>query len=712
MIRPSTDTFRITEGSYYPQGARVMSGGVNFALFSKNATSVELCLFDQVDSTEPSMVIPMKAKDRFVWHCFVNGCSPSQLYLYRVDGPWDPKNGQRFNKNIYLLDPYATAISGKYDWSLGNHHAYDRGSPEKDLSFSTLSNIKGCPKCVVNGSAFDWKGDHPPSIPMNRTVIYEMHVGGFTKHPSSGVDHPGTYLGAVEKINYLLDLGINAVELLPVHEGITDEFLTGRGLTNYWGYNTIGFFAPDSRFRVGSGPADQVMEFKTMVREFHKAGIEVILDVVYNHTGEGNYEGPSLCFRGVDNATYYQLLPENKRKYRDFTGCGNTFNFDNAQVIKFVMDSLRYWVQEMHVDGFRFDLASSLGRRETHFNRLAAFFVAIHQDPILSTVKLIAEPWDIGADSYQVGNFPVDWAEWNGRFRDSVRRYVRGDPGMLRDMGYRLTGSSDLYGDDGRSPYHSINFITCHDGFTLNDLVTYEQKHNEANGEKNADGNNCNDSANYGVEGPTEVQSIIDIRRRQVKNFMVTLIVSRGVPMIMGGDEFLRTQCGNNNAYCHDSPLTWFDWSLMESERRKFRRFVRMLLRFKAAHPVLAQEHFYREACDGECRAEIVWHGTDGGEPQWENPDARAIAFHLNGSAIKKPVHVQDNDLFVILNSGGFNAKFTTPEPSNKNAKWYRIVDTSLPDGEDIVDESKSVMIEPPGFYILNGNSSAVLLAK
>jgi glycogen operon protein len=705
--------FKVEEGSFAPQGVQVMPSGVNFALYSRNATAVELCLFDSQGQVEPSLVVPMRCRDRFVWHCTLAGCGPGQLYLYRVDGPWVPREGHRFNRNKYLLDPYARAITGKHDWSRGDHHAWDRSSGERDLSFSPRSNIEGCPKCVVADGGFDWAGDSPPRIPMNRTIIYEMHLGGFTKSPSSCVSRPGTYLGAIEKIPYLLDLGVNAVELLPIQECVIDEFLSGRGLTNWWGYNTIGFFAPDSRFKSGRGPADQVVEFKTMVREFHRAGIEVILDVVYNHTGEGNHEGPSLCFRGIDNATYYQILPEDGRRYRDFTGCGNTFNFDNAQVIKFVMDSLRYWVREMHVDGFRFDLASALGRRETHFNRLAAFFVAAHQDPVLSAVKLIAEPWDVGADSYQVGNFPEDWAEWNGRFRDTVRRFVRGDAGMLRDLGCRLTGSSDLYGDDGRSPYHSINFVTCHDGFTLNDLVSYGRKHNEENGEGNRDGNDCNDSAGHGAEGVTDDAGINAIRRRQAKNLMLILALSRGVPMILAGDEFLRTQGGNNNAYCHDSPLNWLDWDAMERERAGFYRFTQMLLNFRSLHPVLERARFLEgRDLNRDGVPDIGWFGPDGSPVRWDDPESRALAFRLDGSESSSECGDADSDVMVMLNAGTGKCTFSLPAPSTKGAGWHRVADTSLPDGEDIVEDALAVKMDPPGFYIVNERTCVVLISR
>lgn len=702
----------IEEGSFFPQGVHFNGEGANFAIYSKHATGVELCLFDRPEDTVPSRVFELGHRDRFVWHGFVRGIRPGQLYLYRVDGPWNPAAGHRFNRHKFLLDPYARAITGKHDWSRGCHHAYDRKAGED--SFSEKSNIEGCPKCVATHEHFDWGHDHRPHVPMNRTVIYEMHVGGFTRHPSSGVSNPGTYLGAIEKIPHLKSLGINAVEILPVHECVIDEFLIGRGLTNYWGYNTIGFFAPDSRFRAGGGPADQVHEFKTMVREFHKAGIEVILDVVYNHTGEGNHMGPSLCFRGIDNATYYQLMPEDRRRYRDFTGCGNTLNFDNSQVIKFVMDSLRYWVEVMHVDGFRFDLASALGRRETQFNRVAAFFVAIHQDPVLSRVKLIAEPWDCAwGDSYQVGNFPEDWAEWNGRFRDTVRKFVRGDPGMLNDLGYRLTGSSDLYYDDGRSPYHSINFVTCHDGFTLADLVTYEHKHNEQNGEENRDGNDSNDSSNCGVEGPTDDPAVDALRRRQAKNLMLTLALSRGVPMILGGDEFLRTQGGNNNAYCQDNPISWLDWTRAAAEKDLFTRFSRMLLDFRARHPVLTQKSFYQgldHNRDG--LSDIAWHGVGGEKPGWNDPLCRSIAFHLDGSEVTGPFRGHDNDLFVILNASGEKAYFKLPAPSAEGTRWHRIVDTGLRDGEDMVDEHCSVALEPPDFYIVNERTCVVLISR
>ena len=690
------------------QGPHVTAGGVHFSIYSKHATAVYLCLFDNATDSEPSNVITLSKRERFVWHVFVGGCGPGQLYLYRVDGPWAPCEGMRFNPYKYLLDPYARAITGKHRWNRGEHHAWDESDPS-GMTMSTVSNVEGCPRCVVTDDSFDWGDDVHPSHPMNRTIIYEMHLGGFTRHPSSAVRNPGTYLGAIEKIPHLLELGVNAVELLPVHETVTDEFLIGRGLTNYWGYNTIGFLAPDSRFRVGVNHYDQVREFKQMVVAFHRAGIEVILDVVYNHTGEGDHRGPSLCFRGIDNATYYHLLPDDRSRYLDFTGCGNTFNFDSPQVIKFVMDSLRYWVEVMHVDGFRFDLASALGRQNTHFNRLAAFFVTIHQDPVLSEVKLIAEPWDCADGSYQVGNFPEDWSEWNGRYRDTLRKFVKGDAGQLKDLGARLTGSADLYRDDGRTPYHSINFVTCHDGFTLNDLVSYERKHNEQNGEHNRDGNDWNDSSNYGFEGDASDAQVLELRRRQVRNFMLILVISRGVPMLQMGDESLRTQNGNNNAYCLDSPVTWLDWSRMDGERARFMRFTWMLLRLRAAHPVLRQPSFCKERY-AEGGADIEWSGPDGQPAAWDSPEAREVAFRLDGSRTSRPDGSCDNDLFIILNMSAWPRTFALPPPP-AGMSWRRVADTSLPDGKEIVEDQDAIGIEPAGYYIVNPHTSVVLVA-
>ncbi|MBI5210212.1 MAG: glycogen debranching protein GlgX, partial [Elusimicrobia bacterium] len=548
---------RIAAGRWFPLGATLAPDGVNFALYSRRAEGVELVLFDEPGG-EPSEVIRVENRTRFVWHAFVRGLKAGQLYGYRVHGPFEPAAGLRFNRHKLLMDPYAKAVTGKFKNARNSLLAYDPASPLRDLSLDASDNSRAVPKSIVVDDAFDWEGVEPPGIPLEKLIIYETHLKGFTANPNSRVQRPGTYLGFIEKIPYLKKLGINAVELLPVHESYVEDRLLEAGLTNYWGYNTVGFFAPESSYAAGKRPGCQVAEFKALVRELHRAGIEVILDVVYNHTGEGSELGPTISLKGIDNTTYYALTgpPEQPaRFYLNHTGCGNSLNAGDAAVVRLVMDSLRYWVESMRVDGFRFDLASVLGRGPGGYDKSAAFFTAVSQDPVLSAVKLIAEPWDIG--TCQVGNFPVDWSEWNGRFRDTMRRFVKGDAGVLREVGWRITGSADLYGDDGRSAFNSINFTTCHDGFTLHDLLAYDHKHNEANGEGNRDGTDDNGSWNCGAEGPSDDPEVAGLRHRLAKNHVCMLLFSCGTPMLLGGDEFLRTQAGNNNAYCQDNELAW-----------------------------------------------------------------------------------------------------------------------------------------------------------
>src|SRR5512135_703793 len=577
---------RLSDGTCHPLGASLAEDGVNFALYSKNAREVYLLLFDQPDGA-PTDVIKLTSRTKFIWHTFVHGIKAGQLYDYKVCGDFAPAYGLRFNEDKLLIDPYAKALAGKARNVDNLLLAYDPDSPQKDLAPDKREDMSIVPKSIVIDDRFDWRGDTPLDIPFEKLYIYELHVKGFTAHPSANVEHAGTYLGFIEKIPYLKELGINAVELLPVHEHYDEDFLLSKGLTNYWGYNTLAFFAPELSFSTRRTPGCQVLEFKTLIRELHRAGIEVILDVVYNHSAEGNELGPTLSFRGIDNPTYYCLTgpaAEPQRYYMNYTGCGNSLNIANAPVIRFVMDSLRYWVEVMHVDGFRFDLASVLGREDGRFKGSASFFDAVSQDPVLNRVKLIAEPWDIG--SYEVGNFPVDWSEWNGRFRDTVRKFVKGDAGQLRDLGWRLTGSADLYGDDGRSAYNSVNLVTCHDGFTLADLVSYSAKHNQANGEDNRDGSDANFSSNCGVEGPTDDPAIVALRRRLAKNHLCLLLLAMGTPMLLGGDEFLRTQQGNNNAYCQDNPISWFDWGRVAEEAGMV-RFVRLLIAFTRRCAVL-----------------------------------------------------------------------------------------------------------------------------
>src|SRR2546427_10642987 len=582
-------------GYPYPLGATWTGNGVNFAIFSKHATGVELCLFDDLEATEENIRIPVTEQTDQVWHVFLPDVRPGQLYGFRVSGPYDPERGLRFNSSKLLLDPYAKAIAGEVNWA-DEMFGYVVVGEDEDLTQDFRDDAWGVPKSVVIDNAFDWKGDRKPGIPLHSSVIYEVHVKGFSKlWPNGSEELRGTYagLGNAAAIDYLAKLGVTAVELLPVHAHIDDKVLVDRGLRNYWGYNTIGFFAPHAAYSSSGQMGEQVREFKSMVRSLHAAGIEVILDVVYNHTAEGNQLGPTLCFRGIDNLAYYRLRPDDPRFYLDFTGTGNTFNLLHPRALQLVMDSLRYWVLEMHVDGFRFDLASTLARDHEGVNKLHAFFEIIHQDPVLSQVKLIAEPWDVGEGGYQVGNFPVLWAEWNGKYRDEFRRFWKGDEGRVGEIAYRLTGSPDLYQHSGRRPYASINFITAHDGFTLNDLVSYNDKHNEANGENNNDGDNNNNSWNCGVEGPTDDPEINQLRRRQRRNFLTTLLLSQGVPMLCAGDEWARTQNGDNNAYCQDNEISWFNWE-HDEKQNQFVEFTRKLIQLRSDHPVFRRPKFFQ----------------------------------------------------------------------------------------------------------------------
>lgn len=628
-------------GQPYPLGATYDGAGVNFALFSENATAVELCLFDRDDPTRQTDVIRVREQTDHVWHVYLPDARPGMLYGYRVHGPYAPQAGHRFNPAKLLLDPYARAINGHIQWS-DALFGYTIGDPRADLSRDERDSAAGLPKCVVTDSTFDWEGDAPLRTPWHRTLIYELHVRGFTmQHPAVPEKLRGTYAGLAHPavIEYLKNLGITAVELLPVHQFVIDKHLLDEGLTNYWGYNSIGFFAPDCRYSSSGCTGEQVNEFKQMVRALHAAGIEVILDVVYNHTGEGNHLGPTLCFRGIDNAAYYRLVPEHQRYYMDYTGCGNTLNMTHPRTLQLIMDSLRYWVQEMHVDGFRFDLAAALACELHEVDRLGAFFDIIHQDPVLSQVKLIAEPWDLGADGYQVGNFPVLWAEWNGIYRDTVRGFWRGDDGLISDLAYRLTGSSDLYERGGRRPYASINFITAHDGFTLRDLVSYNVKHNEANLSDNRDGHDHNLSWNCGVEGPTDDPAVLELRARQQRNFLSTLLLSQGVPMLQAGDEINRTQQGNNNTYCQDSELSWLDWQ-PDEEKERLLAFTRHVIQLFHEHPVLRRRKFFqgRRIRGSEIR-DLVWFRADGQEmteEDWNNPLAHSIGLRLAGDAIEE----------------------------------------------------------------------------
>jgi len=684
----------IWPGKPYPLGATTTGLGVNFALFAEHATAVDLCLYDADDPTKETACIRMPEQTDYVWHVYLPYIMPGQLYGYRVHGPYAPEQGHRFNPHKMLIDPYAKALSGTIDWS-DAMSGYPIGHPHADLVMNKTDSALGMPKCVVIDNAFDWGDDKHPNTPLNQSVIYEIHVKGFTQlHPDLPEQLRGTYAGLASPpvIDYLKGLGVTAVELLPVHQHVNDRVLVERGLANYWGYNTLNYFAPDIRYAASRGLGEQVREFKTMVKTLHDHGIEVILDVVYNHTAEGNNLGPTLSFRGIDNAAYYRLVPNNRRFYMDYTGCGNTLNPQHPRTLQLIMDSLRYWVLEMHVDGFRFDLASALARELHAVDRLSAFFDIIHQDPVLSQVKLIAEPWDVGEGGYQVGNFPVLWAEWNGKYRDAARSFWRGDQVGVGELAYRLSGSSDLYEHNGRRPYASINFITSHDGFTLNDLVSYNHKHNHANGEDNRDGENHNLSWNCGVEGPTDDPKIITLREKQKRNFLATLLLSQGVPMICGGDERGRTQRGNNNAYCQDNEVSWLDWNLNERNQQLL-AFTQRLIQLRKEHPVLQRRKFFqgRRIHGGGIR-DIAWFQPDGSDmtdEQWENGRVRALGMRLNGMAIEETdergEHITDDILLLLINGHDEKQEFKLPGPTT-SPHWEVLLDTNMAE----VDEERS----------------------
>jgi isoamylase len=699
----------VSVGKYFPLGAKLDENGVNFAIFSQHASEVFLLLFDRPDG-EPTDIIKVMNRTKYVWHTFVHGLKAGQLYGYKIKGDFNPRRGMRFNENKLLIDPYAKALTGKFKNDDNLLLAYQPDSPEKDLSRNERDSTPVAPKSIVVDDYFDWDRDIPPDIPLPELIIYEVHLKGFTAHSSSGVRAPGTYSGFVEKIPYLRDLGINAVEFLPLQEFYVEDFLLKKGLTNYWGYNTIGFFAPESSYGTRSFPGCQVKEFKTLVRELHRAGIEVILDVVYNHTAEGNELGPTLCFKGIDNPIYYSLTGPSDdpyRYYQNYTGCGNSLNLGNNWVIRLVMDSLRYWVEVMHVDGFRFDLASVLGREDGFFQKSASFFDAISQDPVLSRVKLIAEPWDLG--TYQVGNFPVDWSEWNGRFRDTIRRFGKGDGAQVRDLGWRLTGSADLYEDDGRSAYNSINFVTCHDGFTLNDLVSYNSKHNEDNQENNRDGSDDNNSWNCGAEGETEDSHILDLRKQLRKNYACHLIFSSGTPMILGGDEFMRTQKGNNNAYCQDNEISWFHWD-QAKKNSDILDFFKKAIAFEKTYTILQRRKFFLgQDLNADRIPEITWYGKDLQRPAWDDPELRTLCCQLEGK--EKGSGPAAYHLFFILNAD-FRWQPVQVPPLADGRTWYRVIDTSLKDGEDFLDFGKEIRIDPPDVYLANPRSTVVFVGK
>lgn len=673
---------KIYPGRPYPLGATWDGKGVNFTLFADNAEAVDLCLFDSPEPDAREEVIRITQRSHHIWHIYLPDTAPGQLYGFRVHGPYEPGQGHRFNAHKLLLDPYAKAIAGAINW----HDAlfgYVVGDPQADLSFSKLDSAPYLPKSVVIDPSFDWEDDRRPDIPFHQTVIYETHVKGFTRlHPEIPEDIRGTYaaIGHPVTIAYLKEMGVTAIELMPVHQFVNDRHLKGNGLSNYWGYSSIGYFAPEVRYSSSGVTGGQVTEFKQMVKELHRAGIEVILDVVYNHTAEGNQMGPTLCFKGIDNASYYRLT-EDPRYYMDYTGTGNTLNANLPNVLRLIMDSLRYWITEMHVDGFRFDLASTLARELHEVNRLSAFFDIIHQDPLISQVKLIAEPWDVGEGGYQVGKFPQGWAEWNGKYRDCIRDYWRGADSMLAEFAERFTGSSDLYKEDYRSPTASINFVTAHDGFTLFDLVSYNDKHNEANGENNEDGDSHNRSWNCGAEGPTDDEAINTLREQQKRNFLTTLFLSQGVPMLVAGDEMGRTQQGNNNAYCQDNEISWLDWERADTNLREF---TRKLIAFRREHPVFCRRNWFRgQPIKGIGVEDIAWFLPDGTEmpdENWDHDHARSLAVFLSGHGIHgvsdTGERILDDSFYIIFNAYHEPLEYQLPD-KKYGQEWVRVLDTA-----------------------------------
>jgi len=674
---------QVWPGTPYPLGATYDGVGTNFALFSEVADRVELCLFDD-QGVETRIGLP--EYDAYIWHGYLPGVQPGQRYGYRVHGPYDPAAGHRCNPAKLLLDPYAKAIDGRVDWD-ESLFGYRFGNPDQRNDSDSAPHAT---KSVVINPFFDWQTDRPPHVPYHETVIYEAHVRGLTKtHPDIPEEVRGTYAALAHPvmIEHLAGLGVTAVELMPVHQFVRDHHLIQRGLTNYWGYNTIGFFAPHNGYSAAGQRGQQVQEFKAMVRDLHVAGIEVILDVVYNHTAEGNHMGPTLSFRGIDNANYYRLVDKDRRYYMDTTGTGNTLLMRSPHVLQLIMDSLRYWVLDMHVDGFRFDLAASLARQFHEVDRLSAFFDLVQQDPVVSQVKLIAEPWDVGDGGYQVGNFPPLWTEWNGKYRDSVRDFWRGEPHSLGEFAYRITGSSDLYADDRRRPTASINFVTAHDGFTLSDLVSYNTKHNEANGEGNRDGESHNRSWNHGVEGPTRDLEVLALREQAKRNFLATLFLSQGVPMLLHGDELGRTQRGNNNAYCQDNEISWVNWEEARHHSTLL-EFSRQVSRLRRDHPVFRRRRFFHgePVLDSEnALHDIAWFNP-AGDPMtgrdWDTTDARMVTVFLNGEAIPEPdqrgAPVVDDSFVLLFNAHHEEVDFTLPGPEY-GERWEICLDTAAP---------------------------------
>ncbi len=693
-------------GRPYPLGATWDGAGVNFALFSEHATKVELCLFDSVDAKKEVVRLPLRFQTDLVWHAYLPEVLPGQLYGYRVHGPYEPAKGHRFNPNKILLDPYAKSIGRDLRWD-DAVFGYKVGDQAEDLSFDDRDSAAHAPLGVVIDPAFTWGDDRRLRTPWHKTLIYETHVKGFTQlNPHVPEKLRGSYAGLASEaaIKHLQELGVTAIELLPVHHFLDDRYLVEKGRTNYWGYNSLAYFVPASRYVATCIPQDAVQQFKMMVRAMHAAGIEVILDVVYNHTSEGNQLGPTLSMRGVDNASYYRLSPEDPRYYMDFTGCGNTLNMQHPRVLQLIMDSLRYWASEMHVDGFRFDLASTLARELFEVDRLGAFFDIIHQDPLLSQVKLIAEPWDVGPGGYQVGNFPPGWTEWNGKFRDTVRKFWKGDGGQVSEFATRLAGSSDLYQNDGRKPYNSINFITCHDGFTLQDLVCYSQKHNEANGEDNRDGTDDNNSWNCGAEGPTDDATIKQLREQQKRNLIATLILSQGVPMLYGGDELSNTQRGNNNVYCQDSELAWLHWDLND-EQKRFLAFIKKVIQLWRTQPVFQRRTFFKgRAIRGSDIKDISFlnpAGKDMSDEDWNAGFVKCMGVRLAGDLIgdetERGEPIVGDTLLILLNAHHESLDFTLPL-TKEGQHWERIFDTTD-------DSANGKENQGQGVYPLKGRS-------
>lgn len=703
-----------------PLGATVTNNGVNFSVFSRHAKSVHLILFENELPNSKYIMISFgdkKHRTGDLWHCHIEGLKSGTLYAYKADGLYHPEHGFRFNVNLTLLDPYAKAITDISNWDFSQALAYNLNDTRGDLSYNYNENTSNSPRCVVVDDKFDWQGDQPLNYPLRFSIIYETHVRGFTIHKSSGVKNPGTYRGIIEKIPYFKELGITSIELLPIHEFFENEFSrfnprTGKKLKNYWGYSTVSFFAPKKSYASDQKPGAQVYEFKEMVRELHKAGIEVILDVVFNHTAEGNEMGPTYSFKGLDNQIYY-TLNENRRFYQNYSGCGNTVNCNNSVVRNLIIDCLHYWVIEMHVDGFRFDLASILGRDKTgKLMENPPVLELIAEDPILRNTKIIAEAWDAGG-AYQVGSFPGGrWAEWNDRYRDDIRKYWRNDKSQIRSFATRLSGSADLYLRDGRKPFHSINFIVSHDGFTLKDLVSYNQKHNDENGENNRDGDNNNNSYNYGFEGETTNASIEMSRERQIKNFLCTLMISQGTPMILGGDEFARTQQGNNNAYCQDNEISWYDWSLLKKNAGIF-RFVKEIIAFRKRHPSFMRPEFYT-GIGGKYNElpDISWFDENGNQLNWGEKENSVFSLHMNGTKSDILADRDDCNFFIMFNAGLKEIRFTLPKNTISKI-WSRIVDTSLPSPEDIISYKKnSTLPEIHASYLVKPRSLVILASK